>query len=426
MELERLREHEEKLLAFVNRFLPDLGRERRCHWCAAYLSGLLLDGERKSVQPMAERLPGGNEQALQQFVSDSPWDHERLLHRLAEVLVEGLAPSPGVLVIDDTSLPKKGTHSVGVARQYCGALGKIANCQSLVSVHFASGDLHVPLWAELYLPKAWTEDKARMVKARVPKAKRAFREKGAIALDLLDRVRDTVPHKAVVADSAYGDSRDFLSSLDERGEPFVVQVSGELSFWPAAVETVAVSRAARGRRLKHPVVADARQKPLSARGWGEALVREGVPPMRVPLPLGRPRTVSVWAQRVREADAKGRRRPGPERWLLIERAGEGRTTWYVSNLPPQTPVETMIALAHRRWTVEQGYQQLKEELGLDHFEGRSWPGLHHHIAICFLAFGFLVLLQKESGEKKVDPAGGPEGPQPPVPDRAVPPLRKLA
>lgn len=425
MDAQQIRKITERLEAFVERYRTHLGRVERRECCRTYLTGLLLDGERKSVQPLAARLPGSNYQALQQFVTDSPWDPEALMDTLVEEMTQSLPIRRAALVLDDTSLPKKGTHSVGVARQYCGALGKIANCQALVSVHCAAEGFHFPLNAELYLPKAWTDDPERMAKARVPKAKRAFREKGPIALSLLDRVRETVPHEAVVFDSAFGDSREFLSSLDERGEPFVAQISGEVSFWPAAVETTAVSRAAKGRRLKHPVVADARQKPLSARGWGETLVREGVPPMRILLPLRRPRTVSVWACRVREADAKGRRRPGTERWLLIERAGEGHVAWYVSSLPEKTPVATMMALAHRRWTVEQGYRQLKEELGLDHFEGRSWPGLHHHVALCFMAFGFLLLLQKEGGEKKgADESAGREAaPERPAPDHGVSPMR---
>lgn len=425
MDPQRIQRITERLVAFVDRFRSCLGRVERRACCRTYLAGLLLDGERKSVQPLAARLPGSNYQALQQFVTDSPWDPERLMDTLAAVMTESLSPQGGVLVIDDTSLPKKGTHSVGVARQYCGALGKIANCQALVSIHYAGAEVHFPLNAELYLPKAWTEDEARMAKARVPKEKRAFREKGPIALSLLDRVRGTVPHQAVVMDSAYGDSRDFLGALDARDEPFIAQISGELSFWPAAVKTAAVSRAARGRRLKHPVVADARQRPLSARGWGEALMRERPAGHTVTLPLGRPRTVSVWAQRVREADAQGRRRPGKERWLLIERAGEDRIAWYVSNLPPQTPVETLVALAHKRWTVEQGYQQLKEELGLDHFEGRSWPGLHHHVALCFMAFGFLLLLRKEGGGKnEADESAGREAVRKrPAPDHGLSPMR---
>jgi len=425
MELSQLMEVKAKLVDFVEQFRPLLGRSERRHWCSMYLSGLLLDGERKSIEPMAARLPGGNEQALQQFVNQSPWDPASVVNHLVDVMADHLRPSPGILVLDDTSLPKKGTHSVGVARQYCGALGKVANCQSVVSWHFAGENLHFPLAGELYLPKVWTDDSARMIKAGVPPERTAFVEKWRLALSLLDRVKGKVPYEAITFDAGYGEIRDFLSALDERKELFVGQIPESHGFWPADVETITTSRSNRGRPRKHPVVADRRHKPFSAKQWREKLQRNGETFETVELPLQSKRTVEALAIRVRQANAKAYYRPGPERWLLIERIGQDSYKYYVSNFPADIPISRLISLAHRRWTVEQGYQQLKEELGLDHFEGRSWPGLHHHIALCFMAFCFLVLLQGDHQKKLQGIASDdPTMAQRSVHDSDLPPLRE--
>lgn len=415
MEMDKLIEVKATLLDFVEQFRPLLGRSERRHWCSMYLSGLLLDGERKSIEPMAARLPGGDEQALQQFVNQSPWEPAPVMNRLVDVMMGALHPEAGVLVLDDTTLPKKGTHSVGVARQYCGALGKVANCQSVVSWHFAGEEIGFPLTGELYLPKEWTSDSARMTRARVPPERRAFVEKWRLALCLLDRIREKVPHEAITFDAGYGEIRDFLSALDERRELFVGQIPESHGFWPKDIELITTSRAKRGRKRKYATVADRRHKPFSAKRWREKLQEEGVAFQAVELPLQQKRTVEVAAIRVRQANAKAYYRPGPERWLLIERIGVDRYKYYVSNFPEDTPVSRMVILAHHRWRIEQGYQQLKEELGLDHFEGRSWAGLHHHIALCFMAFCFLILLQKDHQKKLRDLAAD----DPPVAQRSA-------
>ncbi len=168
-----------ELIGFVSEFKPILGRSERLHWCETYLTGLLIDGERKSIQAMANRLPNGNEQALQQFVDQSPWSHQSMQLELAKFLLKKLISSKtsSVLVLDDTGLPKKGKHSVGVGRQYCGALGKVANCQSIVTWHFA-GKEHFPLVGELYLSKSWCEDKSALKRKGVPEARYSFLKNG--------------------------------------------------------------------------------------------------------------------------------------------------------------------------------------------------------------------------------------------------------
>jgi len=425
MEMNQLMEVKAKLLAFVEQFRPLLGRSERRHWCSMYLSGLLLDGERKSIEPMAARLPGGDEQALQQFVNQSPWEPAPVMNRLVEVMMEALRPPAGVLVLDDTTLPKKGTHSVGVARQYCGALGKVANCQSVVSWHFAGEEIGFPLVGELYLPKEWTNDSARMTRAGVLPERRAFVEKWRLALSLLDRIRGKVPYEAITFDAGYGEIRDFLAALDDRRELFVGQIPESHGFWPNDIEMITTSPSHRGRRRKYPAVADKRHKPFSAKRWREKLQKEGAPFESVELPLQQKRTVEVVAVRVRQANSKAYYRPGPERWLLIERIGADSYKYYVSNFPKDAPVSRMVTLAHRRWRIEQGYQQLKEELGLDHFEGRSWGGLHHHVALCFLAFCFLVLLERDH-QKKLQGIVADDSPmaQRAAPDPDLSPLRE--
>src|ERR1044072_4078352 len=191
MKISQLKSLEKQLSDFVEQFAPVLGRSERRYWCKLYLTGLLLDGDRKSIEPMATRLPGGNEQCLQQFVNQSAWHHDSIQRQLLRLLIKRFGQSPGVLALDDTSLPKKGQHSVGVARQYCGALGKVANCQSVVTWHFTnSKGAHFPLLGQIYLPESWTSDPQRMKRAGVPEEKRAFRKKWQIALQLLEEMAD--------------------------------------------------------------------------------------------------------------------------------------------------------------------------------------------------------------------------------------------
>ena len=381
-----------RLQEFVEEFAEELGRSERRHWCGKYLEGLLREGERKSIEPLAGRV-GGDEQALQQFVNQSPWDHGAVLHRLRE-LMRRRAGARGVLVLDDTSLPKQGRHSVGVARQYCGALGKIANCQGLVTWQWAGPGLHWPLAARLYLPAEWTDDPARMTRAGVPQEAQRFREKWRIALELLDEMKPQLPaYQAIVFDAGYGVILPLLAELEKRGEPYLAQVPSNVAAWPAEAQATVVP-AARGRPRQHARVSDPAMQPRTMLAWREHLLAKPKAWTEVRLPRAGGGTVRAIAVRV-QASQRGSlwRQPGAARWLLIEQLDAATFKYHLSNLPADTPVEELVRLAHQRWTVEQGYQQLKEELGLDHFEGRSWRGLHHHVALCFLAFCFLTRLR---------------------------------
>jgi SRSO17 transposase len=389
---QQVAEIRQQLQAYVAEFAAELGRSERRHWCGKYLEGLLREGERKSIEPLAARV-GGDDQALQQFVNQSPWDHEAVLFRLRP-LMRRRAGEAGVLVLDDTSLPKQGRHSVGVARQYCGALGKIANCQSIVTWHWAGPGLHWPLAAQLYLPAEWTDDPVRMTKAGVPPAAQRFREKWRIALDLLDEMKPQLPaYQAIVFDAGYGVVLPLLTELEKRNEPYLAQVPGNVAAWPAeAVATLA--RASVGRPRRHAVVQDPAIQPLSMVKWRDQLLQAPERWRKVRLPRTDGASVRAVAVRVQASQRGSRwRQPGAARWLLIEQLGDDTFKYYLSNLPADTPLAELVRLAHQRWAIEQGYQQLKEELGLDHFEGRSWRGLHHHLTLCFLAFCFLTRLR---------------------------------
>jgi len=398
MHLRELRAVQKELSGFVDHFKSELGRSERRHWCGMYLSGLLLDGERKSIEPMAARLNGGDVQSLSQFVNQSPWAFEPVQERLRNLLLERLKPESGFLILDDTAFPKKGIYSVGVSHQYCGALGKQANCQSLVSWQFASPEVHFPLHAELYLPASWTNDPRRMKKAGVPERRTGFQEKWRLALELLDSFRADVPHQAILCDAGYGQSKEFLHALDERNESFIASIPSTMSFWPAEIKTHAPV-AKTGRPRKFQTVRDSRKKPLQAQKWAKRLIAKPDAWKTIVLPHQRRKKIEVAAIRVREVDNGYHRRPGVERWLLIEKFGAG-FKYYLSNLPAETLPRELAVAAHCRWKIEQGYQQLKEELGLDHFEGRTWQGFHHHVTLCFMAYDFLLLLKQKWSKKK--------------------------
>jgi SRSO17 transposase len=412
VKLAELQAVEKQLGAFVEEFAPELGRAERRYWGKRYVVGLVLDGERKSIEPMAQRVPGGNEQALQQFVNQSPWAHEPVQTKLYRRLVQRSGPGRGVLILDDTTLPKKGKQSVGVAPQYCGALGKVANCQAIVTWHYSGARMHFPVLGELYLPQSWTAAPAKLCQAGVPPTKWQFQEKWKLALELLDQFRTELAYEAIVADAGYGEIRPFLHALDHRQQLFVAQIPESHCFWPA---TVALEKRGKpgGRPRRFPMIADPHAQPLSAKAWRQHAEAGKLRWQKITVSLQRKKTVAVAAVRVRETTTQAWRRPGPERWLLIERHRDGSYKYYLSNAPLQTSAKQMLGWAHHRWKIEQGYQQLKEELGLDHFEGRSWRGLHHHLTLCFLAYGFLQLLRQKK-KQPLDTARRPSLAQSPL------------
>jgi SRSO17 transposase len=390
---------EAALDAWLAPFLAVMGRVTRRRWAPLYLHGLLGPDGRKSLQPLAARLGLGGHDQLQHFIASPAWDDaplRRVLVGKADALVGG---PDAVLVVDDTALPKNGRRSVGVARQYCGCLGKQASCQVLVSLTLARGEVPLPLGLRLFLPEAWANDLDRCAGAGVPDEHRRALAKAEIALEEIDRVTATgARFGRVLADAGYGTGAAFRRGLDERGLLWAVGVLKVQNVYPAAVE-LRWPKAARGRPRKRPVPSEApipAEAMLAKAAWRPISWRRGT---KGPL------AAEFAALRVRPAEGEQLRNgwhlPGGEAWLVGEHRASGERKYYLSNLPAETSLEELAATIKARWVCEQAHQQLKEELGLDHFEGRSWRGLHHHALLCQIAFAFLQHLRlRRRGEKR--------------------------
>jgi SRSO17 transposase len=388
----------DRLADYAAVFADDFPQAKPARWAGVYLQGLLLDGERKSIEPLSRRvtlphdLPSRDpEQALQQFVSQSPWDERAVLRRYRAHLARTFADPEGVFLFDDVSFPKQGQHSVGVRRQYCGALGKKANCQVAVSVHYVSPTGHYPLDLRLYLPDLWLADPDRLDRAGVPAAERRALTKPQIALELLDRVRaEGLPGRAVVADAGYGVSADFRAGLAARQLTYIVGVTEDLVVFPEPPTWAPPRPATGGRPQSNPQLAAGSPPPVALGELARSVRRR-----RLTWRQGTKGRLSARFAWLRVWPGHGWRRgecAGAEPvWLLIEEQADGELRYAFSNLPPGTSCRRAVRLWKSRWPVEQGYQQLKEELGLDHFEGRSWRGFHHHACLTFLAYGFLLL-----------------------------------
>ena len=387
-------EWEAELADWLDPFLNALGHKARRRWAGVYIRGLLGRTERKSVQPMAADLTPDDYDQLHNFIASRSWDGatlEAILAAKADALVGGKG---AILVIDDVALPKKGSHSVGVAHQYCGALGKQANCQVLVSLTLARNNVPVPVGLRLFLPDAWATDAERCRRAGVPIDRVRERTKPQIALDELDRLRARgVRFDMVVADAGYGDGAAFRKGLSERGLTWAAGIQCTQSVYRTDV-TVTWPVAPVGRPRKHAV---AGEKPIAA-----AAMLETASWQRITWRTGTkgPLTAEFAAVRVRVADGPPQSDrtplPGDEAWLVGERRSSGERKYYLSNLPSDTPVRTLAARIKARWVCEQGHQQMKEELGLDHFEGRGWHGLHHHLLLAMITLAFLQHLRLAS------------------------------
>jgi len=383
---------EGRLDAFLFDLTAGLGRSERRRWAKAYVQGLLLDGARKSVEPLASRT-GVDVQSLRQFVGQSPWAVEGIQRLAAQKMVD-LPAEPEVWMIDETSFPKAGKASVGVAWQYCGALGKIANCQVAVSLHWSTGEASCPLAWRLYLPAAWLETTAQRAAGKIP-AGLAYRSKNQLALDLVDQALGwEVPRLPVVADSAYGNDFDFRAGLRARGLPYAVAVEPATKVWtsdPAQVPVAARQRTGRPRQYPAPkdmpaaktLAAVAAELPRPA--WQQITWRHGAKgPLR-----SRFARLEVWAAHGWSRQEHPRR---DREWLLIEwpDGAAAPSDYWLAQLGDQpVGLRRLVKTARARWRVEQDYRELKEELGLDHYEGRHWLGWHHHVTLVSLAFAFL-------------------------------------
>lgn len=381
----------EDLRIWLAPFLEELGHKARRRKCPLDVAGLIGPGDRKSIQPMAERLVPGDYDQLHHFVADGVWDAGPLE---AELLVQAdrmVGGGNAVLVVDDTALPKKGTHSVGVAAQYASALGKTANCQTLVSLTLARGEVPVMLGLRLFLPESWTSDPTRMRRAGVPAECRMARTKPEIALAEIDRMlAGGVRFGCVVADAGYGLSAPFRQGLTARKLRWAVGIPRHLKVYPADVPWIwPVAKRGRPRQRSIPdilsipaeqMLAPVKWRSISWRTGTKGKLKARFAAMRVRIADGEP-------QRIRD---KGQQHlPGEEAWLIGEYRTSGEKKYYLSNLPVETDLRTVAAAIKARWICEQAHQQLKEELGLDHFEGRSWQGLHRHALMTMIAYAFL-------------------------------------
>jgi SRSO17 transposase len=361
-----------------------------------YVRGLLLEGRRKSIQPMAARLPDGDEQGLQQFITDSPWDDGPVRRRLAVRMSREVCPEGWI--VDDTAVPKDGRFSPGVAHQYCGALGKTGNCQVLVSVNAASDRASCPLGWRLFLPKSWDQDPERRRRARIPHELRHV-PKWQLALEIIDQLLAWgLERRVVQADGGYGDITAFRTGLEQRELEYVVQVKGLTSAQPADAVPVAPAYRGRGR----PPVARYPDKPSSLRDLVLAAGREQVRTVGWREGDRGPLASQFIALRVRPANDAQREDDGglPERWLLGEwpKDKDEPVKYWLSNLPAQTPIVTLVRLAKLRWRVEHDYRELKQCLGLDHYEGRTFCGLHHHLTCVTVAHAFLTCCRLTRGD----------------------------
>jgi SRSO17 transposase len=352
-----------------------------------YVHGVFSDSDRKSMQAMLARVTQPvSYQAFQHFITHAQWDSDRVWRRLLEILPE----RRGVLIIDGTSFPKQGPHSVGVARQYCGALGKIANCQVAVTAALWTGTRAWLLGALLYLPQSWSEEANRRAVARIPSTV-AFQEKWRQALTLIRRARAAGLHlTAVVADAEFGDITAFRRRLHQWRLPYALGISRHLTVFRGApaVHIPPSSRIGRPRSQlvlvtdTRPITVRALALALPARAWRRVTWRNGT---------NRPWAARFAALRVTPANEWRNRRLAPEVWLLCEQdlGLTPRIKYFFVHLPAAASLKQLVRLAHQRWAIEQQYQELKTELGLDHFEGRSYPGWHHHVVLTAVAYAFL-------------------------------------
>jgi SRSO17 transposase len=390
---------QKRFAAYIEGLARAAGHADRIDPLKAYCKGLLLPGERKSVEPMAARLAPGNvrrmHQSLHHLVADAPWKDNALLTEVRGAVLPAIQKQGAIVawIVDDTGFPKKGKHSVGVARQYCGQLGKQENCRVAVSLSVASWSSSLPIAYRLYLPEEWAKDAERRQTTGVPQEIQ-FQTKPQIALDQIrTAVEAKVAGGVVLADAGYGVDGQFRAGLTNLGLEYVVGVQSSMTVWkPGAAPLPAKPRKGQGRPPKL-LRRDSQHQPISVKGlattlppsaWKDVTWREGTEQKL------RSRFAAV---RVRPAGRDYERaEPHPEEWLLVEwPQGETEPTKYwVSTLSPQIKLKTLVKTAKHRWIIERDYEELKQELGLGHYEGRGWRGFHHHATLCIAAYGFLI------------------------------------
>jgi SRSO17 transposase len=392
----------ERLQAYLDGLTQVAGHADRIVPIENYTKGLMLPIKRKSVESMAARLAPGNvrqmQRSLHHIVADAAWSDDALLKQVRRQVLPAMTRKQvlAAWIVDDTGFPKKGSHSVGVTRQYCGQLGKQENCRVAVSVSLATEQASIPAAYQLYLPEIWANDAKRRTQAGVPQEIR-FQTRPDIALgQLRSLVNEDVPRGVVLADAAYGNDNGFREGLEALGLCYAVGIQSSTSLWaPGTVPLPPLAKGKMGRpprRLRReeehqPLGAKELALGLSAADLRKVSWREGT--------RGRMRSRFA-ALRVRVAHRDyWRSEPHPQQWLLIKWPATDKepTQYWLSNLPASIRLRNLVAIAKLRWRIERDYEELKQELGLGHSEGRNWRGFHHHATLSIAAYGFLVLEQ---------------------------------
>jgi SRSO17 transposase len=365
----------------------------------SYCKGLLLPGERKSIEPMAARLDPGNiesmRQSLHHLVAKAPWSDEVVLAQVREYVLSAMQRQGPVVawIVDDTGFPKKGRHSVGVTRQYCGQVGKQENCRVAVSLSVATWGSSLPIVWRLYLPEEWAEDAERREKTEVP-GEVEFQTKPEMALEQIRAaVAEQVARGVVLADAGYGINTDFRDGLSQLGLQYVAGVQSSMKVWEPGKQPLPARR--RGNRGRPPRLLrrTANHQPVSLKQLAMSLPASAFREIAWREGTDRKLRSRFAAVRVRAAHRDYEKaEPHAEEWLLMEwpRAEAEPTRYWVSTLSADTTLKALVKMAKHRWIIERDYQELKQELGLGHFEGRNWRGFHHHATLCIAAYGFLV------------------------------------
>ena len=371
-------------------------RVEQAQWGYKYLQGLMLPIERKAIQPMAMALEGGNVQAMQQFIGQGRWQDKKLLQKHWQLVDETLGEEDGVYIVDESGFPKKGEHSVGVARQWCGVLGKVENCQVGVFGAYASRRGYTLVDHHLFLPEEWFDDdhQGRWEKCVIPKGT-PFKTKPELALEMLQAAvaEGSLRFRWVTCDELYGRNPAFLDGVAGLGRSYFADVPHNTRVWKARPKTEVPAWSGRGRRPSkerlvpgepHSLRVDEIAADLKPADWQPYLIKEG---SKGPM-------VAEFAFLRGVAVRDGL--PGPEVWIVFRRSlsEDRKLKVYVSNAPADTPVTELVRMAGLRWPVESAIEEGKDALGMDHYEVRSWLGWHHHMTQCLLAHHFLVRCQK--------------------------------
>ena len=391
-------------------FAASFGRKQWREHSRNYLQGLLVQaGERRNAENLSESV-GISARAMQRFLTEARWDDAAVIGRLQEYLAPRLAHPEAVWVLDGSDFPKQGRKSVGVARQYCGRLGKVANCPAGMFLAYVSPLGQALVDKGLYLPESWISDQDRCAAAGVPEERLSYRSKTELALELLERALGLGHLKAgwVAGDDAFGMSPSFRESLAGLGMRYVLDVPGSTPVWPLELAWTSPGSQGSGRPRK-PRLRDGQRRTMEQRSgelpdkaWREITVAQG---------SQGPRSYMFSAQRVR-VTRKGK--PGQEAWAVYRRNLDGsEPRYYLSNAAEDTPLETLAYVGGSRWPIETEFETEKGDVGLDEYETRSWSGWHHHIAMCLLGGAFLLGLQQDWGEKDA-----PDHPSPGVPGGA--------